>query len=347
MSHRRFVITVSSLAAAAFAVLASINFCVNPYAQYPTDWFEPMVQTMRAEKVEMLKRRQTAPEGLIVGSSRVLKFEPDFAEQVMGQGFLNAGVNHGKPEDYLAMLRLYRKRFGCMPKTLVVGLDVSAFNESLPVDARLLNHSELARQIPDVIPLADRFHRVRELLSWQQTMASARSVKRSLSGSESEPEIQSCREDGLIVYHQREAEIGQGTYDFDSAMAYTKREYKHLFVGYDRLSSARLEWFWETVGMCQAEGTRVIVLLTPLHPDLYEYLADGTTFLDRYQELRQLLEREGSERGFEFVDFTDIRAFGGEKERFVDGVHPLEANTRRMICRLFGDDSKEVHRALQ
>lgn len=347
MSSQKFVVTVLSLCALAFVGVAGLNFCINPYAQYPTELFEPLVQTSRAQKAELLTSQPTIPDGLIVGSSRVLKYEPDYLNLRLGQTFFNAGVNYGKSEDHLAFVRLFKHQFGQFPKTLVVGLDVHGFNDNLSTDARLLNNRQLAAEVPEAIPFADRFQSVKDLLSWQQTMSSLRSMKRLRSVEGDESPSESFQKDGVIVYHEREQQIADGEYDFPSALDYNKREYKQLFSRYDKLSQKRLDLFLQTVKTCQDAGSKVVVFLTPMHPELTEYLAGSTTYLDRRKELIQFANDKSRTQGFVFHDLTEIETFGGSADFFVDGIHPLETNTRRAINRLFAIPNEESHYAVQ
>lgn len=351
MSSRAFVATVLGLASIAFLAVAALNFCVNPYAQYPTNIVEPLVQTSRAQKIALLSQHAAAPDGLLVGSSRILKYEPEYLQTRLGHTFFNAGVNYGKPEDHLAFVRFYENKFGCLPKTLIVGLDVHGFNDNLPTDARLLNNRELVCRIPDAVPFTDRFQSVKELLSWQQTMSSIRSLKRTSDESTDDTPSESFQDDGLIVYHDREQQIAEGRYDFAAALDYSKREYKQLFAGYDKLSEKRLQLFLETVNTCRAAGSQVTVLLTPMHPELSAYLADSTTYQERHADLVHFLTEQSQShvgnKGFGFFDLTDIATFGGSPEPFVDGIHPLEANTRRIIDRLFAASAKESQYAIQ
>lgn len=334
MSPKQFVQKFLVFSIVVFASIAALNFVVNPYAQYPSRMFKPLVQTSRATKVAFLSDRKDAPEGLILGSSRVLKYEPQYlAKKFQLKSFFNAGVNYAKPEDHLAMLRYYRERFGEMPGTVVIGLDVHGFNNGLITDARLLNNRNLVRQISDVVPLKDRFQGLKELASWKQTMSSVSSLGRAVRKKQ-ETKHEWFQPDGMIVYDKREREIKEGSYDFESAIEYSKREYKQLYSGYEKISKRRINCFLKTVDACREAGTRVVVLLTPMHPELADYLADSTTYFQRRAELVTLLQSESEHREFAFFDLSDLEKFGGSPEQFVDGIHPLESNTRLIIDQL-------------
>ena len=347
MSNKSFVITVLGMAGSAFVVVAALNLYVNPYAQYPTNFIEPLVQTSRAQKTELLATQESPPAGLLLGSSRVLKYEPAYLKERLGQSFFNAGVNYGKSEDYLAFLRFYENQFGCLPQTVIIGLDVHGFNDHLSTDSRLLNNRQLICSIPEAIPFSDRFQSLKELLSWQQTMSSLRSLRRASDEGGVEPPHESFRSDGMIVYHERERQIADGIYDFSSALDWNKREYKQLFSGYGKLSKRRIELFYKTLDACQKGGSRVVVFLTPMHPDLDEYLSETTTYHARRNELVELLTTQSLEDGFTFADLSDISTFEGVSNQFVDGIHPLEANTRRVIDRLFATPMEGSQYALQ
>ena len=331
---KRFCQTFLVCTSILFAGIAAMNFLVNPYAQYAPTWFQPMVQTSRAQKVDLLRRCDPIPEGLILGSSRVLKLEPDFLERQTGYRFFNAGMNYGKPEDFLAFLRYYHDTFERAPKMVVLGLDVNAFTDGSPPDARLLSNTTLAPRVPEAINLSDRLHRWRELLSWQQTKSSLKSLKVHIrSGAIPDP-VESFRCDGLIVYHQRERELAEGTYDFNSALDYNKHEYKQLFRAFQRMSDTRCEVFGKIASICRAKQIRLVVYLTPMHPELVTHLSACSNYQQRKQDVLDFLVNQRNEHGFTFWDLSMIGSFDGDATMFVDGIHPLEFNTRLIIQQL-------------
>ena len=345
--ERRFCQVFLAITCLTFLAVAGTNYVVNPYAQYATKWLEPLVQTSRTQKVHLVAVMQPVPRGLILGSSRVMKLEPDYLERQTGYPFFNAGMNHGKPEDFLAFLRYYQDTFLQAPAMVVIGLDVQSFTDGSPPDARLLSHSELARRVPEAIDLSDRMQRWRELLSWQQTKMSAKSLKLNLlSGTTLEP-VESFRDDGLIVYHQRERELIEGTYDFVSALDYNKREYKQLFQAFQKLSPVRCELFEQIAKICRANGTKLVVYLTPLHPALVHHLEQHTNYRERHDQVVGYLQTQAARNRFTFWDLTEIGSFAGDASQFVDGIHPLEPNTRRIIDRILTTQPGNVDYAVQ
>ena len=61
MDPKRFSIIVITISSVAFATIGSINWIVNPYAQYAPAVLAPLVQTSRAKKVKLLSTMIPAP----------------------------------------------------------------------------------------------------------------------------------------------------------------------------------------------------------------------------------------------------------------------------------------------
>lgn len=334
---RTFCRVVLLLTTTAWLTVATLNFAVNPFAQYPTRMMDPLVQTSRTEKVALLGRYSQPPHGLILGSSRVLKFEPDYLHRQAGITCFNAGMNYARAEDMLAFLRHYRTRYGHLPRRILIGLDVASFSDAARVDARLLSERTLGPLVPEAYSLVDRTRPWQELLSWQQTKHSLLSLKRLAERSKHEmPDapVESFRPDGLLVYHQRERERQEGTYDFQAALDYNCREYEALFRPFRRVSALRCSLIDKILQMCDREQVEVMLFLTPLHPSLRDHLCERTDYARRRVEVAQYLRLTAQRYRCVFLDFSEIKSFGGDAEEFVDGIHPLEANTRRMIDRL-------------
>ena len=331
MAPRDFCVYFVATTILALTVTVVVNLVVNPYFQYETRFFEPVIQPSRTQKVMLFRKLASPPDGLILGSSRVMKLQPDYLQSKTGKSFFNAGMNYAKPEDYLAFLRFYIDETGHAPKILIVGLDVAGFSNQVDVDARLVAEPALGRLVPEVSELTGNYRRWQELLSWSQTIASAKSIMHALGDSETEPLKESYRRDGFLVYHERERQIAEGTYDFASAIAYNEREYSELIRGFDQLSPERCELFRKLVTECQQLNIELFAFMTPLHPQLGDTLSRSPHYSSRRRDLENFLTSLAVQMSFRFVDLVDIASFQGDPSDFVDGIHPLEPNTQNMI----------------
>jgi hypothetical protein len=102
----------------------------------------------------------------------------------------------------------------------------------------------------------------------------------------------------------------------------------------------------EVVAQCEQQGCQVTLFLTVHHPTLRKTLSRKTEF-ERFElDARIALQRIADECQARFVDLSSLDTFGGDPNEFVDGIHPLEPNTRLMIDRLF-PKSPEAQYAIQ
>ncbi|MEM8732611.1 MAG: hypothetical protein AAGG44_00210 [Planctomycetota bacterium] len=307
-----------------------MNLCVDPYAQYGTGLVRPVVQESRLTKLQLLDKLPAGPEGVVLGSSRVHKFDPDKLTSNTGHRFFNLGVNHGRPEDFLALYRHLLAQAPTAPKLLVLGVDPISLSDAEEVDARLLGIQELNREIREFLTFEDRTQRWSDLLSWNQTKNSLLALK-SLARPSNPAAEESFREDGLIQYHRREKEIAEGKYDFAAALEYNVDEYATYYRRASRLSETRCECLNTLVSEAKREGTEVVLFLPTLHPQLLESLDRIDGAADFRKRCRDFLSELAQSNSLALYDFTELDSFDGQATQFVDGIHPLEANTVKMI----------------
>jgi hypothetical protein len=328
----------------AIALVASLNLAVDPYGQYGTGMVPPMVRASRAEKLAQIAMAR--PAGLVLGSSRVMKLETAELTSRTGLPFFNAGVYFGRPEDYLAITRASREALGEWPKMLVVGVDVDAFVESPGPDAELLRDPKLRAVAADSLSIADRLRPLRELLSWKQSLSSLRSLATDRKEMSDGGRDETFAPTGEIVYHRRDRERAAGTYDFAAALADSRRDYTRLYAGYTRLCPRRVAAWRTLCELCEREGIALHAFVTTWQPELAAVLDKTSRLAERRVEVVGLLE-ETAPRGGSVRDFSDLASFGGAAGDFVDGVHPTETNTRRMIAKLLGRNQEGGRLAVQ
>ena len=330
---RRFCWQFTAMLVSILAFVAVLNLVVDPFAQYPGPQpFGPVVQMSRADKLRLFNDLPAAPDGLILGSSRVLKLEPGYLEAVTGLGFFNAGVNYAVPTDHLAWFRYYLDRFGRAPTLVILSLDLSSFSPTVQTDARLITNPTLAPYVHDVLPWKERWARWSELLDWHQVRESLRSLNHHVLQDQTPERIEEYRPDGLLVYLERERQIANGTYDYAGPLEFNKAEYASRYRGFDKLQEGRLVEFEKLAAACRRNETRLVVYLSPMHPELMAHLEhSGASFQVLRGELADHVGRLAGVLGFEFFDLTEIESYGGEVGQFIDGIHQLEPNTRKLI----------------
>lgn len=315
-------------------VVASINWLVNPFGQYRSRILPATVQDSRNIKLGILKTYSVPPNGLILGSSRVHKFEPEYLERKCGCVFFNAGVNHGRPVDYLAWIRWYQDQWDRLPEMVIIGIDTESLTDTIPIDGRVTASSALARFVRNELPWRARLAPATELFSFKQSKASLASIGQLAKRTHVAEPIEYFDLGGKIVYRKREAELAEGRYDFESAFAFNDAEFRSIYRDYSALSLTELKALCETVELLKSQQCEVILFKTTSHPRFRAILRNLENYAARDSEVMQLIELIGKRFGAPVFDFSDIESYAGDPDAFVDAIHPLEINTRRMIDRL-------------
>jgi hypothetical protein len=326
--------------------LAVLNWMVNPYGQFSSRLLEPIVQNSRSQKVQLFDQLSSRPDGLILGSSRALKFEPAYLEKKTSCSFFNFAVNHGRPEDFLSIVRLYQYTYRSFPRIVVIGVDIASLNDVIPDDARPSSEPRLFTCIRKDLPWHEEFDRYSQLLSYHQFKSSLQSLQRWAFGQRPTNNTEEHIEpDGLLQYVRRQTERAQGTYDFEDAYRFNEREFLSIFRSMKCVSRTRMAYLRETVKLCKSNGCKVTLFTTVHHPKLLAALELHSSFSQVASEATRLLNELAVEEDIRLIDFSSIDHFGGDATEFVDGIHPLEPNTQRMVDCMF--PSGEVKYAVQ
>jgi hypothetical protein len=334
MPAARFLRAFALTAAIGFGGLSALNWSVDPYDQYGPHGLTPLTRTARGTKSLGIARASDAVGGLVLGSSRVLTLSPAELETRTGVGFYNAGVYYGRTEDFLALTRRFQTTHKRAPEELVIGLDIDAFADQIDPDPELIRTTELRREVPECISLADRWQPARELLSWHQTASALKLLY--TTARDHQPALEEhFVADGTIVYEGRNRRIQRGDYDWAEAYAYDRGVYVDLYRQYRRLSPMRQNAWRELMSLCEANHVHLTVFLTPIHPGLLTELQAGRSFSTRRGEVTRFVKDTLPSSG-EFTDLTDIASFAGDPAQFYDAVHLRAANASRVVNALFG-----------
>jgi len=334
LDPKRFCGCVLTVVVSCLIGVAAFNWIINPYGQYCSDLLQPIVQDSRSEKVDLFERLASPPQGLILGSSRAMKFEPEYLQSRTGKTFFNFAVNHGRPEDFLAIVRYYRQGTKGFPKILIVGVDVASLTDAVPNDARLSAEPRLYSLAKDTSSWNDAFDQFSQLFSYQQLTSSIASIRNLILSKKSSVTEQFFSDDGVIQYVNRQSQMNAGTYDFESALDFNQDEFLLVFSQLNKISQRRLAYLRETVELCRENECQVYLFTTVSHPRLRESLASKTKFAQVEAQAIKAIRELANNAGAIYEDFGTVDQFDGDPNCFVDGIHPLEPNTRRMIDRL-------------
>jgi hypothetical protein len=260
----------------------------------------------RELKLRMIEGLGTAPDLVMPGSSRVLKYDPEDVRRITGLTAFNAGVSSGDPDDAWRYVSYLDATFPAAFPHVVWAIDVEQF---VPEGRdRALGGRPAATRVPSPLPKRPG--------SWV-TDSGQRFTSR---GFRSWDFHDRADKRGITVPFRIQRNI---------------REYRELFYGsgrFPRVSRLQLSYLEHTIRLANERGDEPVLFLTPMHDTALRALRKRG-FAARKAELLQALESLRAEGGLRFQvhDLTLIGTFGGRRADVYDGVHMRVANTRRVI----------------
>jgi len=328
IDDRRFLRTFLVAFIAAALLIAAINFVVDPTDVFHTGLFPPVTWVDRDEKSVFFTQMQPKPQLLILGSSRMMKMNPACATSLSGLKTFNFAVNDARAEDYVAILGFVSDHGGA-PKRILIGIDSEGLSNA-PFDWRLANSKYLSRYLP--VRPSKFSHLGENLLSRIQLAASMSSVRHVLTH---QTETIRVGPDGYLTYIDLEAAKSRGTFDLRREIRVSITGYATSFEHFDGLSPVRVAMLHDFFTQCHAKGIQVDAVIPPLHPDVLAAM-ERTPVRARIADTARMLRQFEAEGLLHYIDVTTIDRFGGDPDRFFDGIHMEEWNSSRILEHVYG-----------
>jgi CelD/BcsL family acetyltransferase involved in cellulose biosynthesis len=322
---------------------------VDPRGDFGTAMFPVVELDARTEKMQLFQKyiETTQPDGLILGSSRAMKLSPGTMQAALGQHFFNFAVDNSRADDYLAITRWVRQR-GVRLKSLVVGLDVEALHNDDKPDPGLARQAALMQALEQTAspPTGSRTQRspmaamIQSLRTYKSTFTityledSVRSLRLFLQPQSRPLPLMEFEPDGYLRYRRWESQRAAGTFQFDRDLERCLYKYVTRFQGMTALSSKRQAYLRQLVQEAQADGIKVAVWITTLHPVTEQYLATHTQYAALLDATRQDLAGMGKTFGIPTYDFSMLGHDQGVDTGWYDCAHIDETNADRVAAAL-------------
>ena len=327
---RTFVLTLTVLALLfAFAIQT-----VDPRGDFSRRAAAGVVLDAQAEKVKSFGAYATRGpvDGLILGSSRSMKIDPQALQAETGLRFFNFAIEGARAEDYLALYRWVRAQ-GLRPRTIVIGLDVEALHSD--------DRPEPRQPLPGTAT-ADSGTRSGVLTQWLAREKKAfgasylgdaiRAV--ALLPWSSRLPYYAFGPDGHLRYPQFEAQRERGTFDLDRRITDCLPLYLERFQGMTGLSPGRQATLEELVREARGDGARVIIWLTTLHPRTVDYLTRRTRYAEHVAQAGTYVARLARDPDVRVLDLSSTERYGATTSGWYDCGHIDEANAARVAALL-------------
>lgn len=314
-----------------------IALMIDPRRDFGTDLFPAVSLDSRRDKIRLFEEynRRGAVEGIVLGSSRSMKLACSELDAITGSRWFNFSVDSARAEDYLAIYRWARARDPRLG-TLLIGLDVEALHDNLEMDDRLKANQVLMSALDGNRPSA--YRRTTDFLGLMKTVFSryyAQDVLRSLRAAlRPAPALMAFDKDGLLHYGLWEGERSAGRFQLTKHLEESHEEYRLRFVRMQGLSARRKNQIETLIMEAQRDRVRVVLWMTPLHPDLAAFLDRETRYAKLLDETRIFAERVRVEFGIPVLDLSTPAAFQGTDSGWYDGGHMDEGNSKRVVDRL-------------
>ena len=311
-------------AAVLVALLGGVNMLVDPLGAFGTGLLPPAISRDRDFKAVHFRRNVLPPEIVVIGSSRVQRFDPACIQALTGRPAFNFGVTAGSTADYLAILRYMRDSPVFRVRQILVGVEPETFQGSEGIE-RALNESRLLRRfVPDSSP--PPWTLGADLLGWQSLGAALSSIGYALFGKASTTEHQ---RDGFPIGRVTVPRL-QPTQVLKSVPSILTR-----YAFFPRLEPTRVAYLRTFLEEARSAGIEVFAFIPPVHPALTR-AAEGSGLPDRTAETVALLEELEREGLLRYVETRDLATFGGDPIYFFDAIHMMPENSFRLLAYLYG-----------
>lgn len=273
----------------------------------------------RTFRYKLALYKDTKPDVIVLGSSRVLQF----SQESFHQKFLNMGSISGLDElatQIKEILQLGK------PKTIVLGLDYWWFNDAY-IEAYLIpqNNRHLDRIRPTIGLLSKPFI---WLVNGQ--IKAGDTIKLLDKGSDNI---------GVYARLRRDGYSSDGSYAYTSIINGSKPSDDPQFAGTISRAAKKDKYFsfaqnvpenrWKKLqgitSLLQENGIQIILVMPPFPSPVLQILSSN----DEYGYITRLRARL-RETGLPFYDFHDPATFGANSCEFIDGLHGGPVVYRRM-----------------
>ena len=316
------------------AAYLGLAWLVNPRGELGPSLFPEIIPNIRAEKIALFEAydRQAPVVGIVLGSSRTMKLPPALFEARTGLRFFNFGVHAAIPQDYLAIYHYLRLR-GARPKLVVLGLELNAFHPenaaAYDFESNLVLRSALSGQ--PTTGLERWLHRatlLKRAFTPSYVLDIGKSVEVVLRPIDPYARYEP---DGRMVYLRWEREIRSGTFAREKLVDDCLAGEERSFRTYDREDEVQVRYLGRLLDEATADGTTIVLWLTPLHPRLAQALDESPLMRANLSRARARLEELAKAHGVRLVDLARAEAYGGDATGWYDCVHYSDSDAAKIV----------------
>jgi hypothetical protein len=313
--------------------VGTFNTLADPYGTIGLHLLPTATTSDRTIKADAVEALTAAPELVVLGSSRSMRYEPRYLKRKTSLRTFNGGVNGiGGTADAWAMASFIHDQWPDSSPDYLWLVDVESF-VPFEVQGRTANEPRLAQYVGEagaghaLVPVVRSVAQNRStMFSWVTAKDSLRVLlnREKVKRKASKYRDTFLPDGGLKKNPYSDKQFNRR---FPRSVTRYRSLYKNVYHELDPETERYLE---RTLELMNAQGARPVVVLTPINPKLLKVL-EPLGWYTRHQQVLDYLESLHDTYDFELLDITDVTGFGADPRQFHDGVHMTEVNTRRAI----------------
>lgn len=336
--EKRFLCLFLISSAIMILLIISANIIINPRSEFGTTIFKPLIRHARSEKIEMMKALPERPELIVLGSSNSMKLNCSLITSLTGESCFNAAVDAARIEDYYALLSYIIEDLGFKPKTLILGLNIEAFSDSLEIDPRLISEKRLYSKIEKPI-LPPEIGIIIDSMSPYYLIDSFTVLKYTLVGYPAESSH--YEKDGQGVYDQWDSEIAAGNFSLEEELGASINNFVARLRYMNAVSHERKAYLEKILDTAKNGEMKVLMFIPTTHSSGIEVLKKETKYSEMRDELKRYLEGLKEEYDFTYIDASEASLYGGNPDGFYDVSHINGKNAEMIIRKMIAQYNEE------
>jgi hypothetical protein len=320
MSRRLIILVGAGLAVLALAGGATLIFRSAILSQRPATLPARLLARLdiasdRMQKTDLIERLSAAPEVVILGGSRALRFDPAYIKQRTGLTGFNAAVTGARPEDAWALVSLLHARFPAARFRFIWVIHADEFAPK-SLDPGLVYDATLARYFPATL-----------ITPLMRAEAAHLKIDPMQRGRVFAPDGMVIR-DGFDRLFPRPGDDARGVHN-------NIRQALTLYAETAaRLSPRSTFYFAKTLALMQSIAVSPpIVVSAPVDARILAATA-RRGWAVRQRLVLRFLRRLRRRYRFDFADFSQATACGCTAKDFFDGIHLRSSGTDKVIAAL-------------
>ncbi len=310
MSRRRIVIACAAVAVLVLAGWAA--FGRKPSTMSPQLRARLDIASDRMQKTDLIQKLTSAPQVVVLGGSRALRFDPAYIKRRTGLTGFNAAVTGARPEDAWALVSLLHAQF---PKARFRFLWIIHADEFAPkpLDPGLVYDATLASYFPP------------SLITPQiRAEAAHLRIDPMQLGRVFAPDGMVIRDDFNHLFPQPGADAA----GVRNNIAQTLRAYAKTPA---KLSARSVLYFEKTLTLMQAiAAAPPVVVSAPVNPRLLAAIANRGWSV-RQGLLLHFLAGLHVRYHFDFADLSKAATCGCTAKDFFDGIHLRPSGADKVV----------------